>query len=152
MLTAYECLALCSQSEPMPPVRPRVARPFLPGKLKRRQSRRTAGSLLLNAQYFAFLELATLSAEDAARRKSIFVDIKTEGGTGGAWHDLSRECLKLIGTELQRAKGRGVLPRTSILAYDRPSSANVSSLRRTATRCDERRAATCATVDALNAR
>ncbi|KAL8293115.1 hypothetical protein RQP46_000809 [Phenoliferia psychrophenolica] len=61
-------------------------------------------------QSFAFLELATLSAEDATRRKSIFVDIKTEGGGGGAWHDLSRECLKLIGTELQRAKGRGVLP------------------------------------------
>ncbi|KAK4703618.1 nucleoporin NDC1, partial [Phenoliferia sp. Uapishka_3] len=81
-------------------------------------------------QHFAYLELRTLSANDAARRKGIFMDTKTEGGVGGAWQALSRECLKSIGTELQRAKGRGVIQppqETSVPPSPRPSTASPSS-------------------------
>lgn len=64
-------------------------------------------------QSFAFLELSLLTLTDPARRQAIFKDVKPGSVTGGAWAEISRECLLLIGTELQRAKGRGRLPSTS---------------------------------------
>ncbi|KAI5474144.1 nucleoporin protein Ndc1-Nup family protein, partial [Pseudohyphozyma bogoriensis] len=63
-------------------------------------------------QRFAFLELSLLTLTDSARRKAIFTDIKRDGAAGGAWHDISRECLKLVGVELQRAKGKGTIPKS----------------------------------------
>ncbi|GAA6004621.1 hypothetical protein JCM10207_000958 [Rhodosporidiobolus poonsookiae] len=72
---------------------------------------------------FAYLELAQLTLTDAARRQAIFKDIRAGSTVGGAWSELSRECLLLIGTELQRAKGRGSLPKPA--SYS--SSSSVSS-------------------------
>ncbi|GAA5984691.1 hypothetical protein JCM11641_004564 [Rhodosporidiobolus odoratus] len=62
-------------------------------------------------QHFAYLELALLTLTDSTRRQAIFKDVKPGSTTAGAWNEISRECLLLIGTELQRAKGRGALPR-----------------------------------------
>ncbi|GAA5822909.1 hypothetical protein JCM11251_004420 [Rhodosporidiobolus azoricus] len=62
-------------------------------------------------QQFAYLELARLTLTDPKRREAIFRDVKPGSAVGGAWNELSRECLLLIGTELQRAKGRGSLPK-----------------------------------------
>ncbi|GAA5848333.1 hypothetical protein JCM8547_004480 [Rhodosporidiobolus lusitaniae] len=64
-------------------------------------------------QQFAYLELSLLTLTDASRRQAIFKDVKPGSATGGAWSEISRECLLLVGTELQRAKGRGALPRPS---------------------------------------
>ncbi|KAK4053845.1 hypothetical protein OIV83_001501 [Microbotryomycetes sp. JL201] len=58
-------------------------------------------------KHFAFCELATLSLTSEQRRKTIFTDIKADV-TRGAWADVSRECLKVLGQELQRAKNRGL--------------------------------------------
>ncbi|GAA5990201.1 hypothetical protein JCM5350_001083 [Sporobolomyces pararoseus] len=68
-------------------------------------------------QQFAYLELSMLTLNSPARREAIFKDVKRSasglgGSSGGAWSELSRECLVLIGTELQRAKGRGRIPAT----------------------------------------
>jgi hypothetical protein len=71
------------------------------------RSRMTLFCLPYLSQSFAFGELATLTLTDAARRKAIFADIKGEANKKGAWAEICRESLKLIGTELQRAKGRG---------------------------------------------
>lgn len=60
-------------------------------------------------QTFAFQELASVTLTSEARRKSIFSEIKKDASKGGAWSDISRACLKLVGEELQRAKGRGVM-------------------------------------------
>jgi len=60
-------------------------------------------------QQFAFQELAAVTLTNEARRKTIFSEIKKDASKGGAWYDISRACLKLIGEELQRAKGRGVI-------------------------------------------
>ncbi|ORY72611.1 nucleoporin protein Ndc1-Nup [Leucosporidium creatinivorum] len=57
-------------------------------------------------QHFAYLELSTLTLTNPERRKNIFTDIKPDSARG-AWAEISRESLKLVGTELQRAKGRG---------------------------------------------
>lgn len=57
-------------------------------------------------QEFAFNELATLSLTNESRRKAIFTDIRSDV-TRGAWADVSRECLLLVGKELQRVKRRG---------------------------------------------
>ncbi|KAM0753926.1 hypothetical protein T439DRAFT_298370 [Meredithblackwellia eburnea MCA 4105] len=64
-------------------------------------------------QHFAYLELSVLSLTDAARRKSIFTEIGKEGAMTGAWNDISREALKLVGTELLRANGKGNVPNPS---------------------------------------
>ncbi|GAA6029218.1 hypothetical protein JCM8097_003574 [Rhodosporidiobolus ruineniae] len=64
-------------------------------------------------QQFAYLELALLTLTDPKRREAIFKDVKPGSSVGGAWSEISRECLILVGTELQRAKGRGSLPRSS---------------------------------------
>ncbi|GAA6012085.1 hypothetical protein JCM11491_001745 [Sporobolomyces phaffii] len=81
-------------------------------------------------QQFAFLEFQLLTLTSKDRRESIFKDVKrSSGGSGGgAWSELSRECLVLIGTELQRAKGRGRLPVT-VTGFDstRPSSSSSSN-------------------------
>ncbi|GAA6012974.1 hypothetical protein JCM8202_002972 [Rhodotorula sphaerocarpa] len=61
-------------------------------------------------QQFAYLELATLTLRDRARREAIFRDVRPGSASGGAWAEISRECLLLLGTELQRAKGRGRVP------------------------------------------
>ena len=66
--------------------------------------------LTLLAQQFAFIELSTLTLRDASRRQAIYKDVKPGSATGGAWEEISRECLLLLGTELQRVKGRGRLP------------------------------------------
>ncbi|GAA5830168.1 hypothetical protein JCM3766R1_002807 [Sporobolomyces carnicolor] len=68
-------------------------------------------------QQLAYLEFSLLTLRSPARRQAIFKDVKRSssgmgGANGGAWSELSRECLVLIGTELQRAKGRGRLPVT----------------------------------------
>ncbi|GAA5951721.1 hypothetical protein JCM3765_003094 [Sporobolomyces pararoseus] len=68
-------------------------------------------------QQFAYLEFSMLTLNSPARREAIFKDVKRSspglgGSNGGAWSELSRECLLLIGTELQRAKGRGRIPAT----------------------------------------
>lgn len=63
----------------------------------------------LGTQHFAFLELSTLTLTNPERRKAVFADLKQDSAKG-AWSEISRECLKLIGTELQRAKGRGSVP------------------------------------------
>lgn len=65
------------------------------------------------AQQFAYLELASLTLTDSGRRQAIFKDVKPGSSTAGAWNEISRECLVMIGTELQRAKGRGSLPSMS---------------------------------------
>ncbi|KAM0792356.1 hypothetical protein ACM66B_005036 [Microbotryomycetes sp. NB124-2] len=57
-------------------------------------------------KHFAFCELATLSLTSEQRRKAIFTEIKADV-TRGAWTDISRECLKVVGQELQRARARG---------------------------------------------
>ncbi|GEM09572.1 nucleoporin protein Ndc1-Nup family protein [Rhodotorula toruloides] len=57
-------------------------------------------------QHFAFLELSLLTLSNPSRRQAIFKDVKPGSATGGAWAEISRECLLLIGRELQRAKGR----------------------------------------------
>lgn len=61
-------------------------------------------------QQFAFLELSLLTLTEPSRREAIFKDVKPGSVSGGAWAEVSRECLLLIGTELQRAKGKGKLP------------------------------------------
>ncbi|GAA5911686.1 nucleoporin NDC1 [Sporobolomyces salmoneus] len=66
-------------------------------------------------QQFAYLEFSLLTLNSQARREAIFKDVKRSstgmgGSNGGAWSELSRECLVLMGTELQRAKGRGRIP------------------------------------------
>lgn len=38
------------------------------------------------------------------------MDVRPGSASGGAWAEISRECLLLLGTELQRAKGRGRVP------------------------------------------
>ncbi|KDE03934.1 hypothetical protein MVLG_05626 [Microbotryum lychnidis-dioicae p1A1 Lamole] len=58
-------------------------------------------------QQFAFLELENITLTSPERRKAIFTDIKADNSQRGAWAEISRECLLLIGKELQRAKGRG---------------------------------------------
>ena len=50
------------------------------------------------------------------------MDIKADGAAGGAWYEIAREALKLIGTELQRAKGRGQLAGKSASYANGPSS------------------------------
>ncbi|GAA6055758.1 hypothetical protein JCM3770_006146 [Rhodotorula araucariae] len=62
---------------------------------------------------FAFLELSLLTLTNPKRREAIFKDVKPGSASGGAWAEISRECLLLIGTELQRAKGKGRLPSRS---------------------------------------
>ncbi|KWU46467.1 hypothetical protein RHOSPDRAFT_15271 [Rhodotorula sp. JG-1b] len=54
-------------------------------------------------QQFAFIELSTLTLRDASRRQAIYKDVKPGSATGGAWEEISRECLLLLGTELQHA-------------------------------------------------
>ncbi|GAA5890298.1 hypothetical protein JCM16303_005323 [Sporobolomyces ruberrimus] len=76
-------------------------------------------------QQFAYLELTILTLSSPKRREAIFRDVKRSSSTGGAWSELSRECLVLIGTELQRAKGRGRIPAT-VTGLD-PSPARSSS-------------------------
>ncbi|GAA5863792.1 hypothetical protein JCM1840_005768 [Sporobolomyces johnsonii] len=61
-------------------------------------------------QQFAYLELAILTLTDSSRRQAIFKDVKPGSSIRGAWSEISRECLLVIGTELQRAKGRGKSP------------------------------------------
>ncbi|GAA5989355.1 hypothetical protein JCM10908_001275 [Rhodotorula pacifica] len=78
-------------------------------------------------QQFAFLDLATLTLRDASRRQAIFKDVKPGSATGGAWAEISRECLLLLGTELQRVRGRGRLPDTSSSAAPTSSSTSGSS-------------------------
>lgn len=70
----------------------------------------TLEMLTPRAQQFAFIELSTLTLRDASRRQAIYKDVKPGSATGGAWEEISRECLLLLGTELQRVKGRGRLP------------------------------------------
>ncbi|GAA5942734.1 hypothetical protein JCM3775_005030 [Rhodotorula graminis] len=71
---------------------------------------------------FAFLELSLLTLTDPSRRQAIFKDVKPGSAAGGAWAEISRECLLLVGTELQRAKGRGRLPSSSSTMASRTSS------------------------------
>ncbi|GAA5853714.1 hypothetical protein JCM9279_000285 [Rhodotorula babjevae] len=71
---------------------------------------------------FAFLELSLLTLTDPSRRQAIFKDVKPGSASGGAWAEISRECLLLIGTELQRAKGRGRLPNSSSSMPSRTAS------------------------------
>ncbi|GAA5885250.1 hypothetical protein JCM6882_009539 [Rhodosporidiobolus microsporus] len=73
-------------------------------------------------QQFAYLELTRLTLTDPKRREALFKDVKPGSAVGGAWNEISRECLVLIGTELQRAKGRGSLPKPST-----PSGPSISS-------------------------
>ncbi|GAA5896308.1 hypothetical protein JCM8208_001844 [Rhodotorula glutinis] len=72
---------------------------------------------------FAFLELSLLTLTDPARRQAIYKDVKPGSISGGAWAEISRECLLLVGTELQRAKGRGRLPSSSSNTQSRTTSA-----------------------------
>ncbi|GAA5933058.1 Ndc1p [Sporobolomyces koalae] len=76
-------------------------------------------------QQFAYHELATLTLTSPARREAIFKDVKRSSSSGGAWSELSRECLVLIGTELQRAKGRGRIAVTATGVQ--PSSTRTAS-------------------------
>lgn len=64
--------------------------------------------ITLRLQHFAYLELSTLTLTNPERRKAIFTEIRQDTSKG-SWSEISRQCLKLIGTELQRAKGRGQL-------------------------------------------
>ncbi|BGP45937.1 hypothetical protein JCM10450v2_001772 [Rhodotorula kratochvilovae] len=72
---------------------------------------------------FAFLELSLLTLTDPKRREAIFKDVKPGSASGGAWAEISRECLLLVGTELQRAKGKGRLPSRSSAPASYSSSA-----------------------------
>ncbi|BGP13789.1 hypothetical protein JCM10213v2_001727 [Rhodosporidiobolus nylandii] len=76
-------------------------------------------------KHFAYLELALLTLTDSSRRQAIFKDVKPGSSIGGAWSEISRECLLLVGTELQRAKGRGSSSSAA------PSSSGPSSQRQT---------------------
>lgn len=80
----------------------------------------------LLSQSFAFLELSLLTLTDPARRQAIFKDVKPGSASAGAWAEISRECLLLIGTELQRAKGRGRLPSTCPSLSPAPSPPRAS--------------------------
>ncbi|GAA6064070.1 hypothetical protein JCM10212_001476 [Sporobolomyces blumeae] len=60
-------------------------------------------------QSFAYLELAVLTLTSPKRREAIFRDVKPGTSVGGAWTEISRECLLLVGKELQRSRGRGNL-------------------------------------------
>lgn len=60
-------------------------------------------------QAFALHELAALTLTSEERRRAIFSEIKKDASKGGAWSDISRACLKVVGEELQRCKGRGVI-------------------------------------------
>ncbi|GAA5963037.1 hypothetical protein JCM21900_002318 [Sporobolomyces salmonicolor] len=73
-------------------------------------------------QQFAYLELAILTLTDSTRRQAIFKDVKPGSSIRGAWSEISRECLLVIGTELQRAKGRGKSPSSSAGPYPSPAS------------------------------
>ncbi|GAA5919791.1 hypothetical protein JCM1841_005864 [Sporobolomyces salmonicolor] len=73
-------------------------------------------------QQFAYLELAILTLTDSTRRQAIFKDVKPGSSIRGAWSEISRECLLVIGTELQRAKGRGKSPSSSAGPYPSPVS------------------------------
>ncbi|BGO89507.1 hypothetical protein NBRC10512_003968 [Rhodotorula toruloides] len=83
-------------------------------------------------QHFAFLELSLLTLTNPSRRQAIFKDVKPGSAAGGAWAEISRECLLLIGKELQRAKGRsstassgaGASTSSAPVARDEQSSPN----------------------------
>lgn len=64
-------------------------------------------------QAFALQELAALSLTSEERRRAIFGEIKKDPSKGGAWNDVSRACLRVIGEELRRCKGRGVVAEES---------------------------------------
>ncbi|GAA5828296.1 hypothetical protein JCM5353_003289 [Sporobolomyces roseus] len=82
-------------------------------------------------QQFAYLELEILSLTSPSRREAIFKDVKRSSSVGGgAWSELSRECLILIGTELQRAKGRGRIPVTVTGQSSTPIQGSSSSQQR----------------------
>merc|ERR1711939_1134212 len=61
----------------------------------------------------AYLELANISLTSPERRKSLFTDVRVlEGGstaaavrTSAAWYDVSRACLRLIGSQMHVAQG-----------------------------------------------
>ena len=65
------------------------------------------------SQQLAYLELANISLTSPERRKSLFTDVRVlEGGstaaavrTSAAWYDVSRACLRLIGSQMHVAQG-----------------------------------------------
>ncbi|SCV69567.1 BQ2448_2587 [Microbotryum intermedium] len=81
----------------------------------------------VRSQQFAFLELENITLTSPERRKAIFTDIKPDNARGGAWAEISRECLLLIGKELQRAKGRGKLPSPPPTKSNASASTSTSS-------------------------
>ncbi|CEQ39790.1 SPOSA6832_01337 [Sporobolomyces salmonicolor] len=113
----------------------RSSEPYYQVDLSRPATRRRGHSLtgsLHSLQQFAYLELAILTLTDSTRRQAIFKDVKPGSSIRGAWSEISRECLLVIGTELQRAKGRGKSPCELVLSSSSNRRAHSDPIRRAA--------------------